>query len=342
MVAPVEESVPPKQYGGTELVVYNIITELVNRGHQVTLFGTGDSEVPCPVVPVFPQSIRTIEPYASDPKSRDAAKYVGISKVIDSINTNHFDIVHNHIGWRFLLFAELLKNQKVITTMHGPLSLPYQYMGFKADPSYQFVSISDNQRKDCPDLHYAATVYNGIDPTLFPFSDTPEDYLFILGRMSPEKGVKEAIEVAKKSGQKLIIAAKIDHVDTAYWNEVKPMIDGEQIKFIGEVGLEEKTKLLMNAKALLAPIQWEEPFGLNVVEAMVSGTPVLGMRRGSFPELVVQGVTGYLEDTVDALADHVKEIGSINRHVCRKHVEDHFTKQHMADGYLRVYEGLLH
>jgi glycosyltransferase involved in cell wall biosynthesis len=340
MVAPFEEAVPPLKYGGTELVVYNVVTELVARGHDVTLFATGDSRVPCTLVPIYPQSLRTLEPYHSDVKLRDVAKYRAIAKVIDLINKDHFDIVHNHNGWRFLLFPEFLR-LPVVTTMHGPLNQPYQTLGYLADSRYRFVSISDNQRKDMPDLPYAATVYNGLDVSLFTPSYEPGSYLFFLGRMSPEKGVKQAIEVAKKTGEKLIIAAKIDTVDEGYWAEVKPMIDGVQIQFVGEIDFPTKVKYLSGAKALLAPIQWEEPFGLYVTEAMACGTPALGMARGSFPEIIESGKNGFLSTTVDEMAEQVRHIPEIDRRVCRKSVEEKFSKTAMADGYLAVYESML-
>lgn len=340
MIAPFEESVPPRKYGGTELVVYNIITELVAMGHDVTLFGTGDSSVPCKVIPIFPKSIRMDEPYIKDQKLRDIAKYWGVGKILKILQTEHYDIVHNHIGWRFLLFPDFISTP-MVTTLHGPMSLTYQYQGFQANPEYQFVSISDNQRRDLPDLHYAATVYNGLDVTLFPTSFEPGGYLMFLGRMSPEKGVKEAIEVALQTGEKLLIAAKIDAVDQNYWREVEPMVDGNQIKFIGEIGFDEKVKYLKDAKALLAPIQWEEPFGLYVIEAMSCGTPVLGMKRGSFPELITPGIDGFLSTSVDEMAAQVKELEHIDRKACRKTVETRFTKSVMTKGYLDVYTRIL-
>jgi len=343
-VAPFEEAVPPKKYGGTELVIYNIITELVKSGHEVTLFGTGDSNVPCKLEAIFPQSIRTIEPFTTDQKARDAVKYLGISKIVKVLQENDFDIVHNHAGWRFLLFADLIK-QPIITTLHGPMGLEYQKVGWNAKPGLPFVSISDNQRKDYPTLNYVKTVYNGIDLSLFPhrgINIQPDngkgEYLFFLGRMSPEKGAKEAIEAAKITGHKLIIAAKIDAVDKEYWEEVKPMIDGDRIEFIGEVTFEEKVLWLKNAKALLAPIQWEEPFGLFIIEAMACGTPALGMARGSFSEIIQNGRNGFLSKTVEEMAGQIEKVDSIDRVECRKSVEEKFTKEKMTEGYLEAYK----
>lgn len=339
MVAPFEESVPPAKYGGTEVVVYNLVTELVRLGHDVTLFATGDSAVPCRVVPIFPTSLRTLPPFNTDLKSREAAKFLGIGKVIEILEEGQFDIVHNHIGWRLLLFANLLK-QPIVTTLHSPLSLSYPKVGLTARRDFQFVSISNNQRNDMPDLHYVATVYNGIDLSLYPFEKNTGTYLCFLGRISAEKGVREAIDVAQAAHMPLKLACKIDAKDE-YYQSIQPMIDGSQIALVGEIGIAEKARLLAGAYALLAPIQWEEPFGLNVVEAMACGTPVLGFSRGSFPELIDHGKNGFLSNSVEEMSDQIPKVSSIDRALCRKSVEERFTKETMADEYLEVYKKIL-
>jgi len=340
ILAPFEERVPPKKYGGTELIVSNLITELVRMGHDVTLFGTGDSEVPCKVEAIFPNPIRSIPPYDTDPKARESIKWVGIGKLVEKLQHESFDMVHNHIGWRLLALGNLI-HQPMVTTLHGPMHLAYQHVGFAASPSYQFVSISDNQRKAFPNLQYVATVYNGIEIEKFPFSPDTGNYLFLLGRFSPEKGVKEAIEIAKITGMTLKIAAKIDLVDQPFYESLKSEIDGKQIQFIGEIGFTEKIELLKHAYALLAPIQWEEPFGLNVIEAMACGTPVIGSKRGSFPEIITHGVTGFLGSSVSELASFINEIHTIDRSVCRKAVAERFTSKTMAEGYVSVYQQVL-
>ncbi len=337
LVAPFEEPVPPVKYGGTELVVGLLANELHKRGHDVTLFASGDSNVPCRLVSVFSSGIRTTPPYDTNAKMREAAKYKGIAKVLDIINKEHFDMVHNHIGWRYLLFEPFVQS-KTVTTLHGPMSLPYQYEGFQARSDYRFVSISNNQRKDLPTLHYIDTVYNGINIDPYTFTNDPEDYLLFLGRMSPEKGVKQAIEIARSSGKKLKIATKVDTVDLGYFEEVKKCMEGANVEMVGEIGMDEKVTLLKNAIGLLAPIQWEEPFGLNVVEAMACGTPVLGVARGSFPELITHGVDGFLAKTAEDLTPFVSQLGHIDRHMCRQTVEKRFTKEVMVDGYLEVYK----
>lgn len=341
MVAPFEESVPPAKYGGTEVVVYNLITELIKQGHDVTLFATGDSKVPCRVVPIFPQSLRSLSPFDTDLKSREAAKFLGIGKVLEVLQKEQFDIVHNHIGWRLLLFYEHI-HQPLVTTLHGPMSIGYQHIGFTASPSLEFISISNNQRKDFPTLDYVATVYNGIDLNHYQFQrGSSDNYLLFLGRFSPEKGAREAIEIAKESGKKLLMAVKIDQVDKKYFEECRPLIDGKQIQLLGEMSMAEKVKYLQNAMALLAPIQWEEPFGLNVVESMACGTPVIGTSRGSFPELITHGKDGFLAKSVGDMVDFVKRINTVDRRECRKTVEERFTKEIMASKYIEVYKKII-
>lgn len=342
LVAPFEESVPPKKYGGTEMVVANLAKELHNRGHDVTLFATGDSEVPCKLVSIFPHAIRTQEKFINDNKMREMAKYVGISRVIKELRFGGFDIVHNHIGWRFTIFSHLLPIP-VVTTLHLPPGEPYHRFIYNEFPkSEQYVSISNNQRKSFPELPYLATVYNGIDLEQYPFAHKKEgDYLLFLARFSPEKGAKEAIEIANRVKKKLVIAAKIDTVDKAYYESVRPLIEQSQVEFVGEIGGETKIRLLQNAAALIAPIQWEEPFGLFVVEAMAVGTPAVVWKRGSFPEIITHGVDGYLGESVEELSYYVQEVSSLSSEACRKTVEQKFTKEIMTNSYLDVYSSVL-
>lgn len=341
LLAPFEESIPPKKYGGTESVVYNLLVELVKMKHDVTLFATGDCDVPCRVVQIFPHALRLIEPYASDMEMRDTAKYLGIGKVLAQLEDEQFDIIHNNLGWRFLFFAKSF-HTPMVTTLHNPISKGEQQMGYLAYPDLLFVSISNNQRKPLPDLHFVDTVYNGIDLDMYPFSPKHDGFLFFLGRMSPEKGVKEAIDVAKQAKKKLFIAAKVDMVDQPYYEMVKPLIDGKQIVMLGELGVADKTKYLQQATALISPIQWEEPFGLVAIEAMSCGTPVLGMARGAYPEIIRQGENGFLAGSIDEMVTQVANIESIDRSTCRKDVEERFTRRHMAEAYVNVYEKILH
>lgn len=342
LVAPFEESVPPHKYGGTEMVVANLATELDRRGHDVTLYATGDSQVPCKLVPIFPQAIRTQEKFSNDPKMREMAKFVGISRVIKELRFGGFDIVHNHIGWRFTMFSHLLP-MPIITTLHGPPGEPYQKFIHEEFPkSEHYISISDNQRKSFPELPYAATVYNGIDLSQYALKEKEDgDYFLFLARFSPEKGAKEAIEIAKRVGKKLVIATKIDTVDKPYYESCKELIEQSQVEFVGEIGMETKIRLLQNATALLAPIQWEEPFGLFIVEAMACGTPAVAWNRGSFPEIISHGIDGFLGNSVEELAYYAEMVPSISKDVCRKKVEQLFTKERMADGYIQAYEKVI-
>ena len=253
-LSPLEEPVPPKKYGGTELVVYNLCEELINLGHEVFLLASGDSITRATLVPVFPKSIRKL-PEARNMKIRESLKFMGIGTILQLLKKIKPDIIHNHMGWRMLPFSPLFE-APFVTTLHGPLDIGYQQFVYGKFSDSSFVSISDSQREPFDKLNYAATVYNGIDTALFPFSEKTNGYFAFLGRMSPEKGPVQAIELAKKAGVKLVMAAKVDTVDELFFNEeVKPLIDGKQITFLGEVGHAGKVKLLKNAIALLAPIQ---------------------------------------------------------------------------------------
>jgi glycosyltransferase involved in cell wall biosynthesis len=335
-IAPFEESIPPKKYGGTELVVYNLTEELVRRGHEVFLFASGDSKTSARLFPVFPRALRKTK-IGSDLKTREAYKLIGIAEILSVLLKERFDIIHNHIGWRLLSFAEILQD-KIVTTLHGPLNIGYQRTIYKKFRDLPYISISKNQRTPLPELNFVANVYNGIDLKKFLFNDRPKDYLAFLGRMSPEKGPVEAIKIAKKAKMKLIMAAKVDLVDIEYFSkQVKPLIDGKQIKFIGEVDHKRKSELLKKAKALIAPIQWPEPFGLFFVEAMACGTPVIAFRRGSAPEIVRNGETGFVVKNIDSAVKAVKKIREIDRKKCRQWVEENFSTSRMVDNYERVY-----
>jgi len=341
LLSPIEESVPPEKYGGTELVVYNLAETLIDYGHKVYLLASGDSKTRAQLVPIFPRAIRK-ESIAVDMNVRNSLKYIGIGRVVDELTKIKPDIIHNHIGWRFIPFVHHLQ-VPTLTTLHGPLDVPYQQFVYGSFPDASYVSISNAQREPFPKLNYVATVYNGIDLKAFNFVDRPGEYLAFLGRISPEKGPKIAIEVAKKVGMKLKIAAKVDAVDKEYFKkEIEPLIDGKQIEFIGEIGPDIKSDFLGNAYALLAPIQWREPFGLFIVEAMACGTPVIVTNMGSAPELVTDGETGFVvPNKISSFVKAVKKIQQIDRKKCYNRVRDYFTKEKMTEGYLRVYEKLI-
>jgi len=337
ILAPFEETVPPKKYGGTELVVYNVIEELVKRGHRVTLVAAGNCQTSARLVKIFETTVREM-PDAADMNFRNAYKYIGLGKVAEYLSQNKFDIIHNNIGWRLLAFEKIL-GSPVITTLHGPLDVPYQQKVYGTYAASNYASISLSQRKPMPELNFVANVYNGLDMSKFKFFEQPQDYFAFLGRMSPEKGPVQAIRAAKQAGVKLVMAAKVDSVDKAYFEkEVKPLIDGEQIQFIGEVDHAGKLELLGGAKALLGLIQWEEPFGLFFTESMACGTPVIAMNRGSVPELIIDGKTGFICNTQEQAIEAIGKIDSLDRKTCFDHVLNNFSSVQMADGYLKAYE----
>lgn len=339
LLAPVEENVPPPKYGGTELVVSNLAEGLTKAGHEVHLYATGESQTSAKLIPVFERPVRVLTPDSKDMKLREAFKYLAIGKMFELLGREKYDIVHNHIGWRLMSFQSLMP-APMVTTLHGPLDASYVNYVYKQFQGSNYISISDVQRRPMPDLNYTATVYNGIQVEKFEFNPSPKDYVAFLGRMSPEKGPKQAIMAAKAAGVKLVMAAKIDAVDQDYFKkEIEPLIDGEQVKFIGEVDHVGKVALLKDAKALLALIQWEEPFGLFMTEAMACGTPVIATMRGSVPELVEHGKNGYIvENTAEAAATAIREISNINRQACRTVVEQRFSVEKMVEGYLTAYQ----
>lgn len=343
IIAPVEERVPPPKYGGTELVVYNLVEELVKMGHEVTLFASGDSQTNAKLHPISPKATRTI-PEFKNRRMRDTFTLIAASKAFNYImkNKKNFDVVHNHLGHFLVPFISALKIP-AITTLHGHLTIPNEKEVFNAYKKENYTSISMSQRKLAdPDINFVANVYNGIDTDKFEFFPTPKDYFAFLGRFSPEKGPVQAIEIAKRAGVRLIMAGKVDPIDFSFFRrKVRPLIDREQIFFIGEIGHKEKVDLLGNAKGLLAPIQWEEPFGLYFIESMICGTPVIANKRGSVPEIIIDGKTGFAVESIDEAVKKIADIENISRLDCRLHTKENFSAKKMALNYLVVYEKIL-
>lgn len=340
LIAPIEETTPPKKYGGTELVVYNLCEGLVERGHRVTLMASGGSKTRARLIPLTKKPLRN-NVFGQDEKTREIVKLQKIAESIEMLRKEKFDIVHNHIGWRLLLFSNLI-GHKMVTTLHGPLNIGYQNYVYNAFRNSPYVSISNNQRIPNSKLNFIATVYNGIDVKKFSYNPSPKNYVAFLGRMSPEKGPKEAILAAKKAKIPLIMAAKIDVVDKKYFTkEIRPLIDGKRVKFIGEVGPKEKNNLLKNALALFALIQWREPFGLFVIEAMACGTPVIATPKGALPELIINNATGFFADNPNDAAKKLLAISHISRSRCREHVEKNFSLETMAENYEKAYYKVL-
>ena len=336
-ISPLWEDVPPKTYGGTELIVHILCEELTKRGHDVTLIASKTSNTSANLEYTVSNSLReskTLMPTFYENIS--AAKVLEIS--------GEFDIIHNHCGLSMLPFHKLLK-VPMITTLHGAFIVEEEVNAFKTFKYLPFISISNSQREWNKELNYISTVYNGINVDQFEFQEKPnvkEPYLTYLGRISREKGVHLAIKLAKQTGWKLIIAAKIDVNDREYYeSEVKHLINNEDIVYIGEIGHKAKVDLLKNAHALIHAVTWPEPFGLTMAESMACGTPVLALNQGSIPEVIKHGVTGYVENNIDDLIKRVDDIDKIDRLTCRKYVEDNFSGKKMVDSYIKAYYKLV-
>lgn len=331
-VAPLWEQVPPPAYGGIELVVSLLTEELVRRGHEVTLFASGDSKSQAKIDSIHAQAMRL------DPAIKEYAVYeaLHVNNVLQKADS--FDIIHSHIGYTLLPYAKFIKTP-VIHTLHGPLTSDNRKL-FLTAKEQPYISISDAQADFSLGLNYVATVYNAVDVSthrFYPKSDE-QPYLAFLGRFSPEKGPHHAIQIAKATGYTLKMAGKVDPVDEEYFaREIKPHIDGEQIQFLGEANHNQKNALLGGAVAMLFPITWREPFGLVMIESMAAGTPVVAMRMGSTPEIIVDGETGYLCDSVEECIAAVNKLGTLDRVACRDHVENKFSVETMVDAYEAVY-----
>jgi glycosyltransferase involved in cell wall biosynthesis len=333
-IAPLAEAVPPRLYGGTERIVSYLTEELVALGHDVTLFASGDSHTAARLEPIVPRALRL------DSSVRDviAPQVLMLSRLQDRLND--FEVVHFHIDHMQL---PLMRGAGVpfLTTLHGRLDLPEIAPLFRAHPEAPFVSISDAQRRPLPFANWAGTVHHGLPPELLPFSSRDRGYLAFLGRISPEKGPDAAIRIARAAGLPLRIAAKVDNVDREYFETVvRPLLDQPGVEFIGEVDEAGKAEFLGGAAALLFPIQWPEPFGLVMIEAMACGTPVIAFNRGSVPEVLEDGVSGFLvEDETGALAA-LRRVGTIDRETVRRAFEKRFTARRMAEDYVALYRRL--
>jgi glycosyltransferase involved in cell wall biosynthesis len=336
MVAPLVEAVPPARYGGTERVVSVLTEELVRRGHQVTLFASADSQTRAELVPCAPRSLR------QDPGVQDRVAYTMVQLGQVYGRARDFDLIHNHSDYYAFPFARLTSTP-TLSTAHGRLDLDEVVRLYTQFPEHPLVSISDAQRQRLPRAHWLSTVYNGIDLSHFTFRPERGSYLVFLGRLSPEKRPDRAIEIARDTGMPLVMAAKVDAADRNYYEHaIAPLIrDCPLVDYVGEVDEREKDALLGGAYAYLFPIDWPEPFGLTMVEALATGTPVIAYRAGSVPEVVVDGLTGFIGATLRELSEAVARIPAIDRAACRAHVERHFTAEAMADGYERVYARLL-
>lgn len=335
-IAPLWERVPPPAYGGTELVVGLLTDELVRRGHDVTIFASGDSITLAKLDSVHPRALRLDQ----EVKEYGIYEMLNLSRVYE--RSDEFDIIHSHIGCGALPYGGLVKTP-TIHTLHGIFTPDNEKMFIHARKQ-PFVSISQSQREPRLKLNCVATVYNGIDTNRFDFYPKPEEpgYLAFLGRMSPEKGPHLAIEIAKRSGWHLKMAGKIDPVDREFFeSEVKPHIDGEQIEFLGEANHAQKNVLMGKAVATLFPITWREPFGLVMIESMAAGTPVIAMSLGAAPEVIAHEKSGFLCHDVEDCINAIPKAVELSRQGCREHVLMNFTAERMADGYEAVYQQMI-
>jgi glycosyltransferase involved in cell wall biosynthesis len=334
-VAPLQVAVPPAKYGGTERVIANLADALVEMGHDVTLYASGDSHTRARLVPFIPKAL-TFEP-GIDVYSFHVALLAEVYH-----HAGEYDIIHSHLDYLTLPFAAGTTTPTVIT-LHLPLDAPGQMLAMRAYPDANYVSISDSQRAPLPDVHWAATVYHGIDVNRFPFYPEPGAYLAFVGRISPEKGPIQAIEIAKATGVRLKIAAKVDPKDRRFFKEkVEPLMRDPLVEFLGTVNERKKRELMGHALALLAPIDWPEPFGMVFIESLACGTPVLTRPCGSVAEILRDGVTGCARADIHELAACVRDVASISRAGCRAYVGERFSSERMARDYLNVYAAIAH
>jgi glycosyltransferase involved in cell wall biosynthesis len=330
-IAPLAESVPPKLYGGTERVVAWLVDELVELGHDVTLFASGDSVTRAKLNSVWPRALRLGRP-RSDPIAAQAVLLEAMAQ-----HAAEFDVIHVHVDWLHLPLLSRL-GVPFLTTMHGRLDLPGMPDVISRFPAAPFVSISDNQRGPLRDANWLGTVYHGLPAGLLRPSFEGGSYLAFLGRLTAEKGPEVAIRIARAAGMPLHIAAKVPRGERRYFKErLEPQIDGERVRLIGEVDDEAKQEFLADASALLFPIDWPEPFGLVMIEAMACGTPVIAFRSGSVAEVVDDGVTGFVVDDEAQAVEAVGRLGQLDRRRIRARFEQRFTATRMAEDYVRHY-----
>jgi len=331
-VAPLFESVPPKAYGGTERVISYLTEELVQLGHDVTLFAAGDSITEARLIAPAERSIRPV-PGDHSWLAYHMIEFEELRRLRDE-----FDIIHFHTDYMHFPLAQLL-GVPHLTTVHGRIDLPELGPLYRHFPEVPMVSISNHQRLPYPKANWAGTVYHGLPEDLYQFSEHSGDYFVFIGRISREKRLDRAIEIAESCGKRLYIGAKIDPFDEAYFNEtIKPLLNKPLVHYVGEIGQKEKRELLEHADALLFPIDWPEPFGLVMIEAIACGTPVIAYTNGSVPEVIEDGVTGFLVSNQKEAIHAASCIDSIERRGCRAAFDRRFTSRRMANDYLRLYE----
>jgi glycosyltransferase involved in cell wall biosynthesis len=334
-IAPLIESVPPKFYGGTERVVAYLTDALVKLGNDVTLFASGDSITKAKLVSVIPTSLRL-----SNCVDLMAGNILQLQEVMD--RANEFDLLHFHTDYlHFPVTRSCIK--KTLTTLHGRLDIPELKPLYNKFSDVPVISISDAQRKPLPMANWVATVYHGLPVDLYKPGNGEGDYVVFLGRFSPEKRADRAIEIARRAGMKIKIAAKVDKADEKYFEaEIRHLLDEPHVEYLNEIGEKEKGPLLANAKALLFPIDWPEPFGMVLIEAMACGTPVIAYSHGSVPEIIEHGKTGFVVNNIDKAVEALRNIHLISREECRATFEKKFSDIVMAQNYMHLFERTLH
>ena len=333
-IAPLVESVPPTLYGGTERVVSWLTEELVAEGHEVTLFASGDSRTAAKLVPIVPRALRLDGIHNSTPYN-----IIMLDQV--AARQNEFDVMHFHIDFfHYPLFRNMA--HKTLTTLHGRQDLPELPAIYRAFPHMPLVSISNHQRLPVPPVNWCGTVYHGLPEGMLKQGSGAGGYLAFLGRICADKGILPAIEIARRAGMKLKVAAKVDPADQKYYDQdVKPVLDrSPHVEFIGEINDGQKQDFLGNAAALLFPIAWPEPFGLVMIESMGCGTPVIAFNCGSVPEIMEDGLTGYVVETVDEAVAAVAKLDRLFRPSIRSRFEERFSARAMAREYVKIYESL--
>ncbi len=332
-ISPLHESVPPHAYGGTERVVAYLTDALVDLGHDVTLFASGDSKTRAKLVSICPRALRLSG--CSDPIAPHFEEVEEVYRRCDD-----FDVLHFHLD--YLHFSVSRREQRLhVSTLHGRLDLPETVGVYRAYQEMPVVSISNDQRRPLPFMPWRGTVYHGLPRELYQLAPEDRGYLAFLGRISPEKRVDRAIEIAERAGHRLLIAAKIDRADRDYFEDkIRPLLRQKHVELVGEIREHEKQAFLGGARALLFPIDWPEPFGLVMIEAMACGTPVIAFRRGSVPEIIEHGRTGFICDDVPDAVRAVEGLGTLSRETCRREFEARFTALRMATSYVDIYRRL--
>lgn len=332
-VAPLWIPVPPHTYGGTELVISWLCDELVKRGHEVTLFASGDSKTKAKLVAVWPSAL-----WKANLRAPHAVFSLLYNKVIQM--QENFDIIHDHCEFYTCPYSKFLK-PPIVTTLHHPLTDETITL-YKKFSNINFVAISRHQKKQGPGINIVKTIYHGLPLEKYPFNEKPKDYLLWLSRIGPDKGIAEAIDIAKLAGEKLIISGNILPQYADYFEfRIKPLIDGKQIQFVGASDFSKKIELFKNAKAFLFPIKRPEPFGLVVIEAMACGTPVIAFNRASMPELIQDGKTGFLVNSIEEACQALKKIDKIKRKDCREWIKQSFSLRKMVNRYEKLYKKIL-